>query len=65
MPLSSINSFQYHDELKQSGVYVTKPVLFALINSYANCGMFDKAKQVGSVSYFLFMLLLFSILFLL
>ncbi|KMZ57990.1 hypothetical protein ZOSMA_7G00190 [Zostera marina] len=37
---------KYHDELKQSGVYVTKPVLFALINSYANCGMFDKAKQI-------------------
>ncbi|KAG9146745.1 hypothetical protein Leryth_005059 [Lithospermum erythrorhizon] len=34
------------DEMKQSGVLVTKHVLMALINAFAACGEFENAKQV-------------------
>lgn len=37
---------KYCDEMQQAGVYTTKYVYMALINAYANCGKFEKAKQV-------------------
>ncbi|KAK7262647.1 hypothetical protein RJT34_30222 [Clitoria ternatea] len=37
---------KYCEEMTQSGVPVTKQVFMALINSYAACGNFEKAKQV-------------------
>ncbi|KAL5736070.1 hypothetical protein ACOSQ2_030858 [Xanthoceras sorbifolium] len=37
---------KYYEELKCAGVQVTKYVYMALINAYANCGEFEKAKQV-------------------
>ncbi|KAK1581507.1 hypothetical protein Q3G72_006621 [Acer saccharum] len=37
---------KYYEELKCAGVQVTKHVLMALINAYAACGEFEKAKQV-------------------
>ncbi|KAK3001078.1 hypothetical protein RJ639_022249 [Escallonia herrerae] len=37
-----------YEELKHSGVQVTKHVFMALINAYAACGKFEKAKQVVS-----------------
>ncbi|KAL6125684.1 hypothetical protein ACLB2K_073738 [Fragaria x ananassa] len=36
----------YYEEMKQSGIHATKQVFMALINAYAACGQFDKAKQV-------------------
>ncbi|KAL6129222.1 hypothetical protein ACLB2K_072575 [Fragaria x ananassa] len=38
----------YYKEMKQSGIHATKQVFMALINAYAACGQFDKAKQVLS-----------------
>ncbi|XP_019196928.1 PREDICTED: pentatricopeptide repeat-containing protein At4g04790, mitochondrial-like isoform X2 [Ipomoea nil] len=37
---------KFYDELTLSGVQVTKHVYMALINAYASCGQFEKAKQV-------------------
>ncbi|KAK1304036.1 Pentatricopeptide repeat-containing protein [Acorus calamus] len=34
------------DQMHQSGIQVTKQVYMALISAYANCGKFDKAKQI-------------------
>lgn len=39
---------KYYEELKRFGVQVTKHIFMALINAYANCGQFEKAKQVVS-----------------
>nr|XP_011460991.1 PREDICTED: pentatricopeptide repeat-containing protein At4g21880, mitochondrial-like isoform X2 [Fragaria vesca subsp. vesca] len=36
----------YYEEMKQSGIQATKHVFMALINAYAACGQFEKAKQV-------------------
>ncbi|XP_057473800.1 pentatricopeptide repeat-containing protein At4g04790, mitochondrial-like [Actinidia eriantha] len=35
-----------YEELKQSGVQFTKHIFMSLINAYAACGQFEKAKQV-------------------
>ncbi|XP_017242687.1 pentatricopeptide repeat-containing protein At4g04790, mitochondrial [Daucus carota subsp. sativus] len=37
---------KYYEELKISGVQVTKHIFMALINAYASCGQLEKAKQV-------------------
>ncbi|KAM7261627.1 hypothetical protein ACFE04_020704 [Oxalis oulophora] len=38
---------KYYEELKSTlGVQITKHVYMALINAYASCGQFEKAKQV-------------------
>ncbi|KAL8146938.1 pentatricopeptide repeat-containing protein At4g04790, mitochondrial-like [Apium graveolens] len=37
---------KYYDELKISGVQVTKHIFMSLINAYASCGQLEKAKQV-------------------
>ncbi|KAJ0106173.1 hypothetical protein Patl1_19502 [Pistacia atlantica] len=37
---------KYYEEMTCSGVQVTKDVFKALINAYASCGEFEKAKQV-------------------
>ncbi|KAM7504121.1 hypothetical protein LguiB_003025 [Lonicera macranthoides] len=37
---------EYYEEMKRSGIQVTKHVYMALINGYAACGQFEKAKQV-------------------
>ncbi|KAA8526940.1 hypothetical protein F0562_008831 [Nyssa sinensis] len=37
---------KYYEELKNAGVQVTKHIYMALINAYAACGQFEKAKQV-------------------
>ncbi|XP_010240953.1 PREDICTED: pentatricopeptide repeat-containing protein At4g04790, mitochondrial-like [Nelumbo nucifera] len=37
---------KYYEEMQRDGVQVTKHIYMALINAYANCGQFDKAKQV-------------------
>ncbi|KAJ0049187.1 hypothetical protein Pint_16814 [Pistacia integerrima] len=37
---------KYYEEMTCSGVQVTKDVFMALINAYASCGEFEKAKQV-------------------
>ncbi|XP_027063297.2 pentatricopeptide repeat-containing protein At4g04790, mitochondrial-like isoform X2 [Coffea arabica] len=34
------------EEMKQSGVLITKIVFMSLINAYVSCGQFEKAKQV-------------------
>lgn len=39
---------KYYEELKRFGVQVTKQIFMSLINAYANCGQFEKAKQVLS-----------------
>ncbi|KAK1407047.1 hypothetical protein QVD17_38657 [Tagetes erecta] len=39
---------KYQRELCESGVQPTKHVFMALINAYAACGLFEKAKQVLS-----------------
>lgn len=39
---------KYYEELKHFGVQVTRQIFMALINAYANCGQFEKAKQVVS-----------------
>lgn len=39
---------KYYEELKSSGVQVTKQVFMALINAYAAFGQFKKAKQIIS-----------------
>ncbi|KAF4394589.1 hypothetical protein F8388_020414 [Cannabis sativa] len=38
----------YCEQLKHSGVQVTRDVYMALINAYATCGQFEKAKQIAS-----------------
>ncbi|XP_044465617.1 pentatricopeptide repeat-containing protein At4g21880, mitochondrial isoform X2 [Mangifera indica] len=37
---------KYYEGMMNSGVQVTKQVFMALINAYASCGEFEKAKQV-------------------
>ncbi|XP_065862261.1 pentatricopeptide repeat-containing protein At4g04790, mitochondrial-like isoform X2 [Euphorbia lathyris] len=37
---------KYYEELKSEGIPVTKHIFMACINAYANCGLFEKAKQV-------------------
>ncbi|XP_052177896.1 pentatricopeptide repeat-containing protein At4g04790, mitochondrial isoform X2 [Diospyros lotus] len=37
---------KYYEELKHSGVKISKQIFMALINAYAACGQFEKAKQV-------------------
>ncbi|GKV42016.1 hypothetical protein SLEP1_g49476 [Rubroshorea leprosula] len=37
---------EYYEELKCSGITVTKHIFMSLINAYAACGQFEKAKQV-------------------
>ncbi|GMH05708.1 hypothetical protein Nepgr_007548 [Nepenthes gracilis] len=37
---------KYYEEMMSTGVQVTKHVFMALVNAYATCGEFDKAKQV-------------------
>ncbi|PRQ31625.1 hypothetical protein RchiOBHm_Chr5g0037551 [Rosa chinensis] len=37
----------YYEEMKRSGIQVTKQVFMALVNAYAACGQFEKAKQVS------------------
>lgn len=37
---------KYYEELKSSGTQATKHIFLALINAYAACGQFEKAKQV-------------------
>lgn len=37
---------KYYEEMQHTGVQVTKHVYMALINAYANCKQFEKAKQV-------------------
>ncbi|GKV45787.1 hypothetical protein SLEP1_g52831 [Rubroshorea leprosula] len=37
---------KYCEELKCSGITVTKHIFMSLINAYAACGQFEKAKQV-------------------
>lgn len=35
--------------MKRSGIQFTKHVFMALVNAYAACGQFEKAKQVSSL----------------
>lgn len=37
---------KYYEQLKSAGGQITKYVFMALINAYATCGEFEKAKQV-------------------
>nr|XP_043608051.1 pentatricopeptide repeat-containing protein At4g04790, mitochondrial-like isoform X2 [Erigeron canadensis] len=37
---------KYRNELSESGVLPTKHIFMALINAYAACGLFEKAKEV-------------------
>ncbi|GLT83492.1 hypothetical protein SLE2022_017790 [Rubroshorea leprosula] len=37
---------KYYNELKCSGIPVTKHIFMSLVNAYAACGQFEKAKQV-------------------
>ncbi|KAH7861550.1 hypothetical protein Vadar_027623 [Vaccinium darrowii] len=37
---------KYYEEMKRSAVQITKHIFMALINAYAACGQFEKAKQV-------------------
>ncbi|KAL7186458.1 hypothetical protein ACSBR2_028244 [Camellia fascicularis] len=37
---------KYYEELKHSGVQITKYIFMALTNAYVACGQFEKAKQV-------------------
>lgn len=37
---------KYYEELKHSGLSLTKQVFMSLINGYAACGQFEKAKEV-------------------
>ncbi|GLT51456.1 hypothetical protein SLA2020_248650 [Shorea laevis] len=37
---------KYYEELKCSGITVTKHIFMSLVNAYAACGQFEKAKQV-------------------
>ncbi|XP_018810795.2 pentatricopeptide repeat-containing protein At4g04790, mitochondrial [Juglans regia] len=39
---------KYYEELECVGVAVTKQIFMSLINAYATCGQFEKAKQVVS-----------------
>ncbi|KAG2682152.1 hypothetical protein I3843_11G179100 [Carya illinoinensis] len=39
---------KYYEELKCFGVVITKQIFMSLINAYATCGQFEKAKQVLS-----------------
>ncbi|KAM6553705.1 hypothetical protein CsatB_014467 [Cannabis sativa] len=39
---------KYCEQLKHSGIQVTRDVYMALINAYATCGQFEKAKQIAS-----------------
>ncbi|ONI13099.1 hypothetical protein PRUPE_4G202300 [Prunus persica] len=36
---------KYYEEMKRSGIQVTKQIFMALVNAYATCGQFEKAKQ--------------------
>ncbi|KAF5948786.1 hypothetical protein HYC85_014743 [Camellia sinensis] len=36
---------KYYEELKHSGVQITKYIFMALTNAYVACGQFEKAKQ--------------------
>ncbi|CAN8246249.1 unnamed protein product [Cochlearia groenlandica] len=40
------NITKYYEEMKQTGVQATKRVYMSLIDAYASCGQFEKAKQV-------------------
>lgn len=33
--------------MKRSGIQVSKQIFMALVNAYATCGQFEKAKQVS------------------
>ncbi|THG14662.1 hypothetical protein TEA_011793 [Camellia sinensis var. sinensis] len=37
---------KYYEELKHSGVQITKYIFMALTNAYVACGQFEKAKQI-------------------
>ncbi|XP_062169018.1 pentatricopeptide repeat-containing protein At4g04790, mitochondrial-like isoform X2 [Alnus glutinosa] len=39
---------KYYEELQHLGVQASKQIFMALINAYATCGQFEKAKQVVS-----------------
>ncbi|XP_062077813.1 pentatricopeptide repeat-containing protein At4g04790, mitochondrial-like isoform X2 [Humulus lupulus] len=39
---------KYCEQLKHSGIQVTRDIYMALINAYATCGQFEKAKQIAS-----------------
>ncbi|THG07950.1 hypothetical protein TEA_003794 [Camellia sinensis var. sinensis] len=45
VPSYYLGSIEYYEELKHSGVQITKHIFMALINAYAACGQFEKAKQ--------------------
>jgi hypothetical protein len=40
---------QCYEEMKVAGIQVSKQIFMALINAYATCGQFEKAKQVSRV----------------
>ncbi|GMP52631.1 hypothetical protein CsSME_00018360 [Camellia sinensis var. sinensis] len=46
VPSYYLGSIEYYEELKHSGVQITKHIFMALINAYAACGQFEKAKQI-------------------
>ncbi|KAF4395902.1 hypothetical protein G4B88_028072 [Cannabis sativa] len=48
MVLKQMEESKYCEQLKHSGVQVTRDVYMALINAYATCGQFEKAKQIAS-----------------
>ncbi|KAG5255136.1 pentatricopeptide repeat-containing protein [Salix suchowensis] len=37
---------KYYEEMKVAGIQISKQIFMALINAYATCGQFEKAKQV-------------------
>ncbi|CAK7338355.1 unnamed protein product [Dovyalis caffra] len=37
---------KYYEEMKVAGIQFTKQIYMALVNAYATCGKFEKAKQV-------------------
>lgn len=39
---------KYYEELQRLGIQASKQIFMALINAYATCGQFEKAKQVVS-----------------
>jgi len=46
--------FKYYEEMKQAGVQATKRIYMSLIDAYAASGKFEKAKQVGTHTLYLF-----------
>ena len=40
---------QCYEEMKVAGIQVSKQVYMVLIDAYAKCGQFEKAKQVTSM----------------